>query len=58
MAGQTHCIIPSRISSKPSVAVALTSGSRAANGGPEDDAVEQGGGAAERDADEVREPAR
>ena len=40
-APQTHCISPSRISRKPSVAVALTSGSRAANGGPKSDAVQR-----------------
>jgi hypothetical protein len=31
---QTHDIVPSRISANPSDAVALTSGSRAASGGP------------------------
>src|SRR3954468_10539035 len=31
---QIHDIAPSRISARPSVAVALTSGSRAASGGP------------------------
>ena len=31
---QTDCIVPNKISSKPNVAVAFTSGSRGANGGP------------------------
>ena len=53
---QTHCITPSRISSRPSVAVALTSGSRAANGGPNTHAVEQRDGAAEDDARRVGDP--
>ena len=34
IASHTHCITPTRMSNKPRVAVAFTSGSRAANGGP------------------------
>ena len=44
------------MSRKPSVAMAFTNGSRGGERRPEDEAVDEGGAPAERDAGEVRHP--